>query len=256
VEETMRKALLLGLIALLATPLVGTAEKGGSWEVLLKRYGDAANVKPGAWAAYRVQTSEEAGTPETLTWKMACVGTEKVGDQDGIWLEVETDMPESDVGETSPMKVIMKSLLVGDPGKEQSVRKMIMQAGNQPPMLMNVSTEGREEETEFPEVKEVGTETVTVPAGTFTCRHLQGTTSDGETGDIYLSDKVALFGIVKISGGGELMELINHGASGAVSQIKGEPMPMPDMQQMMQQMMQQNMKEALRESLETQKEKK
>lgn len=246
----MRKALLLGLIALLVTPLVNAAEKGGSWEVLLKRYGDAASIKPGAWAAYRVQTGEEEGAPETLTWKIACVGTEKVGDQDGIWLEVETDMPESDVKEKSQMKVIIKSLVVGEPGEEQSVRKMIMQAGNQPPMMMNVSTTGGEEETQFPEMKDVGTETVTVPAGTFTCRHLQGTTDEGETGDIYLSDKVALFGIVKMAGGRDLMELIDYGASGAVSQIKGEPMPMPDMQQMMQEMMRQDMKDATRKSEE------
>jgi hypothetical protein len=246
-EGTMRKVLLLVLIALLATPLVGSAQKGGTFYSLtkrLKRYGDAANVKPGAWAAYRVQASEEEGAPKTL--KVACVGTEEVNGQKGMWLEVETDMPESDVGEASQMKVIMKSLIVGDPGEKQSVRKMIMQAGNRPPMLMNVSTEAGEEETEFPEVKEVGTETITVPAGTFTCRHLQGTTDKGETGDLYISEKVALFGMVKLSSPEGGMELLDHGASGAVSQIKGEPMPIPDMQQMMQR----NMKDATRKSEE------
>ena len=232
----MRKALLLALIALLATPLFGAPQKGGALEVRLKRYGDAANVKPGAWAAYRVHTTGKEGTPETVNWKMACVGTEEVEGQEGIWLEVETDMPESDEGEASRARVIMKSLVVGDPGKEQSVHKMIMQAGNRPPILMDVSPEAGEEETEYPEAKNLGTETITVPAGTFTCRHLQVKVSEGETGDIYLSEEVALFGIVKLRGGGNEMELVDHGASGAVSQIKGEPMQMPDMQQMMKTM--------------------
>src|SRR5262249_60067091 len=52
--------------------------------------------------------------------------------------------------------------------------------------------------------RQVGTESVTVPAGTFSCAHWQR--DDGKS-DVWVSDKVSPFGIVKMVNEHETMTL-------------------------------------------------
>jgi hypothetical protein len=239
----MRKILLLGFAIWIAMPLVAAEKSRDQWGDLLRRYGSAAEAKPGAWAAYRMQMTEAQEKPSELQMKMSCVGTEKVGDQEGLWLEMESTMPATEQQE--PMRMIIKSLIVGDPAQEQSVQKIIMQLGDQPPMLMKVAFDSSKEKSEPPVAAVVGDESVTVPAGTFLCKHLRTTTDQNETSDIYLNQEVALFGVVKARTSTGEIELVGHGATGAVSQIKGEPAMEFDMQRMMQEMMKQAPAESL-----------
>jgi hypothetical protein len=51
---------------------------------------------------------------------------------------------------------------------------------------------------------QVGTETITVPAGTFSCAHWQ---KDEGKGDVWVSDKVSPFGMVKMVNEHETMTL-------------------------------------------------
>ena len=229
----MRRIIILGWMLFLTASLFAGPGPSDKWGELLKRYGDADKVQPGAWASYRIHTSGEGSKPETMEWKMACVGTEKVDGKEGIWLEMEVDMPKSDRGDATHM--IVKSFVVGAQSEKQSIEKMILQVDDQPPMEMNMGMEMDDEDTEFPEIEELGKETVKVPAGTFTCHHLR-TTSNGDVTDIYISDEASLYGMVKMQFGEEKMELLDHGAKGAVSQIKGEPVNPMDMQQMMKNM--------------------
>jgi len=239
----MRKILLLGFAIWVAMPLLAAEKSRDQWGDLLRRFGNTAKVKPGAWAAYRVQMAEAQEKPLVLQMKMSCVGAEKVGDQEGLWLEMESTMPSTERQE--PMRMIMKSLVVGDPSQEQSIRKIIMQFGDQPPMLMKADFDSMKEKSEPPVAAVVGDESVTVPAGTFLCKHLRTTTNQDETSDIYLNQEVALFGVVKARTSSGEIELVGHGTTGAVSQIKGEPAMEFDMQRMMHEMMKQAPAESL-----------
>ena len=80
----------------------------------------------------------------------------------------------------------------------------------------------------------VGTESVTVPAGTFSCDHWH---NDKTKGDIWTSDKVSPFGMVKsVNASGSTDVLVNI-LDDATDRITGPVKPF-DMQQMMQEMQQ------------------
>ena len=229
----MRRIVFLGWMLFLTASLFAGTGSGGKWGKLLKRYGQTENIQPGAWVAYRIHTVEK-GQPKTLDWKMACVGEEKVDGKDGVWLEVEVEIPESDVDEAR--HIITKTLIVGKPSEKQTVEKVIFQADNRPPMEMHVGKDLTDDADAQPlDFEDLGKETVTVPAGTFVCQHLR-TTNEDQIIDVYVNDEVALYGMVKMQSGDEKMELQSYGAKGAVSQIKGEPINPMDMQQMMQNM--------------------
>jgi len=238
----MRKIVWFGFALWVALPLVAAEKSHDMWGDLFRRYGSADKVKPGAWAAYRTQMAEAQEKPSELQMKMSCVGVEKVGDQEGFWLEMESTALSED---KEPVRMVVKSLVVGDPSQEQSVRKIIMQVGDQPPMLMKLDFDSLAEKSEPPVAAIIGDETVTVPAGAFLCKHLRSQMSEGEVSDIYLNQDVSLFGVVKVRTSDGELELVAHGATGAVSQIRGEPAVELDMQRMMQEMMRQALPESL-----------
>ena len=72
---------------------------------------------------------------------------------------------------------------------------------------------------------QVGSETVTVPAGTFVCQHWKS--SNGED-DAWLSDKVSPWGMVKYSGKDSSMVLLKT-ISDAKDHITGKPMSLDQM---------------------------
>ena len=80
----------------------------------------------------------------------------------------------------------------------------------------------------------VGTEPITVPAGTFVCEHWR---NDKNNSDIWTSDKVTPFGGVKEVNPNSTMVLVKV-LSDVPDRITG-PVKKFDMQQMMQQMQQQ-----------------
>jgi len=106
---------------------------------------------------------------ERESWAIAVVGKETIGGNDGYWLEMRTEG-----GMAGGM--IMKSLTVARDGQTE-VKRMIMQATGQPPMEFPVAMMGMMQQGPRQAAKEqvlgekIGTETVTVPAGTFTCDH-------------------------------------------------------------------------------------
>jgi hypothetical protein len=75
----------------------------------------------------------------------------------------------------------------------------------------------------------VGVETITVPAGTFVCDHYRKQEPQG-TVDVWISDKVPPYGMVKMSSG-ERTTVLEKVLSNETSHIQGEPqkmnMPMP-----------------------------
>ena len=150
-------------------------------------------------------------------WAFAVVGKETVKGQEGYWLEIRMEGG-----------VVMKELLVMAAGKPE-IKRMIMQSPGQAPMempmMMMGMMKGKEQASSEGMGEKLGTESVTVPAGTFLCDHYRSTTKAG-TADLWVSAKVPPYGMVKMTSADMSMALVKV-LSNETSQIKGEPQKMP-----------------------------
>ena len=145
------------------------------------------------------------------------------------WMEIRTSNAQGDV--------IMKQLVtVAGEGQQPQISRMIVQTGGRPPMelptgMMNMQMGrgGRGAGADTVGVHgmgtKVGTESITVPAGTFECDHYTSTSADGKKADVWVSTKVSPYGLVKMISSDanmELQKVLEH----ETSQIKGEPAKM------------------------------
>lgn len=190
----------------------------------------------GAWAQYDMTTEDG----DEFDVRYAIVGEHDCGDEgqkvDCYWFEYR--MKDKKSGE----KTITKILTAGDPSKQQYTMRMVTQQNDEKPMelVYKFSEEQMEEaestaeETEYDyedyekmddSIEELGTETITVPAGTFKCYHMEVKGDKGKTeGEYWFSKDVAFMGIVKSKDiDGSEMILTAYDNSGAESEITGEP---------------------------------
>jgi hypothetical protein len=169
----------------------------------------------GSGAQYEVTTKKN----EKVTWAYAVVGKESVEGAEGYWLEMRLEGGKEG-------GVVMKHLMVMGPGKVE-IKRMIMQAAGQPPMEMPMGMMGGMMKRGQPAAEEkglgekLGTEAVTVPAGTFLCDHYR-TATGKTTADVWVSTKVSPYGMVKMTSADMTMVLTKVLAN-QTSQIKGEP---------------------------------
>jgi hypothetical protein len=150
-----------------------------------KKSGISAMFHPvvGAGSVYQ-STGKDSGTTHDI--EMVVVGKESVGAADGYWLEIG-------FGE-GKQQGYSKVLISKD---DLQPHKIIFQMNGMPAMEMPFnpdSAESKRMKDEMSNWSQVGTETITVPAGTFSCTHWKK--SDG-TNEIWASDKVTPFGMVK-----------------------------------------------------------
>jgi len=101
---------------------------------------------------------------------------------------------------------------------------MIMQMPGRPPMEMPTQMMHQDHAPQAADVRtggeDLGSETITVPAGTFTCQHYK--TKSG--GEVWVSQKVSPYGLVKSKSNDTSMELTKV-ITGATDQITGTPQP-------------------------------
>jgi hypothetical protein len=103
-------------------------------------------------------------------------------------------------------------------------------------MLMMSARNRQNMQDSFNQWQSVGSETVTVPAGTFSCEHWR---NDKDHEDLWTSDKVVPFGMVKeVSTRSQSVMLLVKTLDNVQDRYSG-PAKKFDMQQMMQQMQQQ-----------------
>jgi hypothetical protein len=164
----------------------------------------------------------------TRTVEIAIVGKDTFEGKEGFWMQfVSTDSQ----GKT----LLGKSLIT--PGDYQLHRMIIQQAGQQAmelPANMNPSRKQQMEDN-FNDWHSLGTETITVPAGTFSCEHWR---NDKTHADTWTSDKVTPFGMVKeVSANGDT-QVLSKILDNATDRITG-PVKQFDMQEMIQQIQQQ-----------------
>ena len=171
----------------------------------------------GAGAQYAVTTKKG----EKYLWSYVIVGKETVHGAEGYWVEMRLESG-------GPQRMIMKTLMVTS-GEKPEVKRMIMQAEGQAPMEMpmggmmgNMMTQARESAPVDSGLGDkLGTEMVTVPAGTSLCDHYRKKDPNGMA-DLWMSSKVTPFGAVKVISADTTMELTKL-LTNETSQIKGEP---------------------------------
>lgn len=198
-------ALLAGTAVMAANPVT---YKGLNWQV-------------GQWAQYEMNMDKR-----TFIVKYSITGTETVNGKTWFWYENEIIMPET--------KTISKMLIL--PG-EASPKHLYVKNGNEPAMdmtsMLTHQSAGQENNTLQKDediVKGfIGYESITVPAGPFNTLHSKvQSQSGGDKTDVWVSNKVPITGVVKLSGKDKrasvlTMKLLKYGLSGAQTSIKEKP---------------------------------
>jgi hypothetical protein len=161
--------------------------------------------------------------------EMTVVGKEDVNGKTGYWMEMAVARPGSSD------QMYMK-YLIAPTDNGMAPARMIMQPPGQGPMEMDLSMMnrgGRQTPQSTPsdirdKAELVGTESVTVPAGTFSCEHYK--MKDGSS-DAWVSDKVAPWGLVKVQGKDSSM-ILTKVITDAKDHITGTPTKFDPMQMM------------------------
>jgi hypothetical protein len=217
----MKKLTVLGVIAV-CTLFAGPAAKAqmGRGPSMPTPQG-IFNPVVGGGATYEMTTKN--GTK--MTMDIAIVGKESYQGKDGFWYEVSTDVAQA--GGT----VVMKMLLVPE-ANNASVPKMVMQMPGRGPMEMDGMMGRGMSQNQTPKdirdsAKDIGSESVTVPAGTFTADHWKS--NDGKT-DVWVAKDVPPYGLVKMTDTDGTLLVLDKVLTNVQDKITGTPM---DMSQMM-----------------------
>ena len=187
-----------------------------------------ANPTPGSGSEY-LMTSK--GKESDIA--MVALGKENVDGATGFWMEMRMNSPELG-GE-----MVTKTLIVTS-ATESGMKRMIIQRPGQPPMemegmMMNMMQQHQAHPTTSAtgggKGDLVGTESVTVPAGTFSCQHYRKQENNGPV-DMWISTDVTPYAMVKMTGPDVTM-VLKKVLSNETSHIKGEPQKfqMPQMPQ-------------------------
>jgi hypothetical protein len=178
----------------------------------------------GTGAYYEVTKADGTKTQLEIT----IVGKEDVDGKTAYWMEMSFMEPRS----STP--VYAKSLTTVNENNVVSSR-MVMQMPGQDPMEMDNSTSpmGRRMQQSSPsdindKAEALGSDTVTVPAGTFTCQHYR--MKDG-SGEAWISDKVGPWGLVKSVDKGQTV-VLTKAITDAKDHITGTPKKFDPMQMM------------------------
>jgi hypothetical protein len=159
---------------------------------------------------------------------MVALGKEDVDGATGFWMEQRTISPELG-GE-----MVMKELVVTT-GTETGIKRMIMQPPGRPPMEMSgMMMSMMQQHQPHPTTPTaggkggmgelVGTESVTVPAGTFSCQHYRKQEQNGPV-DMWISTEVTPYALVKMTGS-DMSMVLKKTLTNETSHIKGEPQKM------------------------------
>ena len=221
-----KKAVMVFVVALAVT--------GGLWA---QRPGGGGMNPFGSMPSFGLQNptigsgSEYLMTTQGKEMDMAIValGKEDVDGQTGFWMEMRMNSPELG-GE-----MVMKTLVVSS-ATQAGVKRMIMQRPGAPPMEMPSMMMNMMQQHQPPPMTSkgesgpggtgelVGTESVTVPAGTYTCQHYRKQDPKGIT-DLWISTQVTPYALVKMASPNATM-VLKKVLTNETSHIKGEPQKM------------------------------
>lgn len=202
---TMRKALSVALFVS-AFCLVNLAHaqfgKGDG-----PRFYSAFKPVVGGWSEYQVTTKGE----QPSKMKIAIVGKEG----DAYWYESVMETKREG-------RMVSKMLVSGNPDDQKSIKRMIVKMGNEPAMEMPAQMmQGSKDQGQKGKTVDKGTESIKVPAGTFTAQHMQY--QEGETlVDTWVHKDISPYGMVKSQSKEFEMVLLGYG-TGAKTLITETP---------------------------------
>jgi hypothetical protein len=181
----------------------------------------------GNGAVYETQRTDQQGAPKQPL-EMTVVGKESIEGREAYWLEFAHADPSS--GSLGYAKMLMTK-------DDFQPHRMIVQQPGQPAMELPMHAGMRErmqkhKDEEMEKWHLVGSESITVPAGTFSCQHWK---KEQGVGDVWVNDKISPFGMVKSISSGETMVLVKV-ITDAKDHITG-PVTTFDPEQMKRQMM-------------------
>lgn len=178
-----KKTLLALVVGFAVLPLSAAAQMGSQPPVPMVL--DLKKVELGSWSSYKMTMGDMA-----MTTKFALVA------RDATSVAMETTMAG---GMTAMMGGKMTVKLVMDPDPTTAakpVKQMIMQVGDQDPMLAPDTSAAQKYSKPDPKTL-VGKETIKVPAGSYNTSHYRTKTEQG-TVDVWVSEDVPPTGLVKL----------------------------------------------------------
>jgi hypothetical protein len=170
----------------------------------------------GAGAFYEVDKPGEPKQP----FNFAIVGKETAQGQDAVWIEMTLSTERMGT-------MLVKELVSFDPVKKHMQNfKAIVQMPGRPPMLMPDEMMNSRQGFDFKDARDdsvdLGSQSVTTPAGTFPCEHYRQ--KDGSS-EFWVSEKVVPIGLVKsVDKDGQTTTLVKT-VTDAKDQITGTPQP-------------------------------
>lgn len=177
------------------------------------------NPTVGSGASYEMTKHDG----QKLTFDMAVVDKDASG---GYWVEYGMTIPKMN-------GTVYSKTLMAKQADDVIIQRMIVQMPGRPPMDMSsmMSMKGMESQNAKADFRNsaqnMGTESVTTPAGTFSCQHWHNA-KDGT--DVWISDKVSPWKLVKMTGTSNSMILVRV-ISDAKTHITGTPVSMEQMMQ-------------------------
>jgi hypothetical protein len=176
------------------------------------------NPEVGSGASYEMTKTNG----EKSTFDMSVVDKDAAG---GYWIEYGMQMPQKGF--------VYSNVLMVRQADDVIIQRMIVQMPGRPPIDMTsmMSMKGMQDQKSKADFRanaqDMGTESVTTPAGTFSCQHWRST-KDGV--DVWISDKVSPWKLVKMTGTNNNMTLVRV-ISDAKTHITGTPVSMQEMMQ-------------------------
>jgi arabinogalactan endo-1,4-beta-galactosidase len=208
----MKMAARFGCVGVLVTMLPGFASAQMGMHAGPAMRG-ILNPVVGSGGEYEMTT--ERGTK--MVMEIAIVGKESVAGKDGYWFEMTMSTSEM-------AQMVSKTLTVVD-GTDTITSRTILQMGNRPPMEMPTQMFKANAQKQPADIRDraedVGSETVTTPAGTFATEHYK--MKDG-SGDAWVAPKAGPYGLVKFQGKDSTMVLTKV-TTDAKDKITGTPQP-------------------------------
>jgi hypothetical protein len=143
------------------------------------------------------------------------VGKEDVGGKTGYWVETVSTNPNGG-------QLYYKVLMVADDSGVISTRTIIQRPG-QPPVETDTGKNPAGQQARPVDMRNqadlLGTETITVPAGTFACQHYRA--KDGSS-EVWVSDEISPWSLVKTQGKASSM-VLTRVITDAKDKITGTP---------------------------------
>lgn len=179
----------------------------------------------GTGASY--ETTEDG---KKKTWDFLVLGKEDIAGKTGYWVEMS-------VSDTRQNGDVLIKVLENVEGNTINYSKWVIQIPGQAPMemspeMMSMAAGRRGMQTQSTDFREkaelVGSESVTVPAGTFSCEHYR--MKDG-SGEAWISDKVSPWSVVKMQDQ-QRTTVLAKVITDAKDRITGTPVKFDPMQMM------------------------